>query len=57
MEEKEEKDREAWYRRCQILPLSFAADDALFDKYWPPPPEPEPIIEVDPKGKKAKGKK
>ncbi|XP_052751253.1 uncharacterized protein LOC113514575 isoform X2 [Galleria mellonella] len=59
LEEQEKKDREDWHRRNHILPLNFAADDAFFDKYWPPPP-PEPIIEPEPepKGKgKGKGKK
>ncbi|KAG6464487.1 hypothetical protein O3G_MSEX014548 [Manduca sexta] len=57
LEELEEKEREEWNRRNQILPLVFAADDAFFDKYWPPPPpEPEPEPEPDTKGK-GKGKK
>ncbi|XP_047503078.1 uncharacterized protein LOC125048470 [Pieris napi] len=57
-DEQEEIDRENWHRRQHILPLQFAADDAFFDKYWPPPPpEPEPEPEPEPKGKKGKGKK
>ncbi|CAH0721266.1 unnamed protein product, partial [Brenthis ino] len=58
-EEQEDKDREAWNLKSHILPLSLAADDDFFNKYWPPPPpepEPEPVPEV--KGKaKGKGKK
>ncbi|CAG4973619.1 unnamed protein product [Colias eurytheme] len=57
VDEQEEADREEWHRRNHILPLSFAATDEFFDKYWPPPPpEPEPEPEPEPKGKK-KGKK
>ncbi|KAJ0170736.1 hypothetical protein K1T71_013508 [Dendrolimus kikuchii] len=59
LEEQEDKDRERWNRRSHILPLHFAADDAFFDKYWPPPPpEPEPAPQPEPRGKgKGKGKK
>ncbi|XP_045455264.1 uncharacterized protein LOC123664942 [Melitaea cinxia] len=58
-EEQEDKDREIWHRRNHILPLSFAADEEFFNKYWPPPPPevlPEPEPEVKGKGK-GKGKK
>ncbi|CAH0597644.1 unnamed protein product [Chrysodeixis includens] len=59
LEEQEERDREDWNRRSHILPLSFAANDEFFNKYWPPPiPEPEPEIEIEVKPKaKTKGKK
>ncbi|XP_059045585.1 uncharacterized protein LOC131841291 [Achroia grisella] len=59
LQEQEERDREVWQYRSHILPLNLAADDAFFNKYWPPPPpEPVPEPELEPKGKgKGKGKK
>ncbi|XP_049705198.2 uncharacterized protein LOC110377070 [Helicoverpa armigera] len=59
LEEKEEREQEEWNRKSHILPLTFAATDEFFNKYWPPPPpepEPEPSVEVA-KGKPKKGKK
>ncbi|XP_075986336.1 uncharacterized protein LOC142983384 [Anticarsia gemmatalis] len=54
LEELEEIEREQWYRRSTILPLSMAAGDEFFNKYWPPPPPPEPEPEPEPKPKKGK---
>ncbi|KAH9634917.1 hypothetical protein HF086_017216 [Spodoptera exigua] len=55
LEEQEERDKEMWALRSSILPLSFAATEEFFNKYWPaPPPAPEP--EAAPDTAKSKGK-
>ncbi|CAH0697042.1 unnamed protein product [Spodoptera exigua] len=55
LEEQEERDKEMWALKSSILPLSFAATEEFFNKYWPaPPPAPEP--EAAPDTAKSKGK-
>ncbi|KAJ8709803.1 hypothetical protein PYW08_009807 [Mythimna loreyi] len=57
LDEQEEIEMEKWNRKSHILPLTFAADEEFFNKYWPPPPPPPVVVTPTDSPGKGKGKK